>query len=81
MYLFPQALYNNVIVTGGNSLLRGFTDRLHRDLQTKIPAVSISACLIYKAINLTIEIIRSSMANHVLKGRISSGLEGTSAIK
>jgi actin-related protein len=31
------ALYGNVIVTGGNSLLNGFTDRLNRDLSIKTP--------------------------------------------
>ncbi|XP_075056679.1 actin-like protein 6A [Mixophyes fleayi] len=30
-------LYNNVIVTGGNSLLQGFTDRLTRELTNKTP--------------------------------------------
>ena len=35
-----QSLYNGVIVVGGNSLLNGFTDRLNRDLGTKIPPVS-----------------------------------------
>lgn len=30
-------MYNNVIVTGGNSNLQGFTDRLTRDIQTKVP--------------------------------------------
>ncbi|XP_040564619.1 actin-like protein 6B isoform X2 [Lepeophtheirus salmonis] len=31
------ALYGSVIVTGGNSLLSGFTDRLNRDLSQKTP--------------------------------------------
>ncbi|CAG9760076.1 unnamed protein product [Ceutorhynchus assimilis] len=31
------ALYNSVVLTGGNSLLQGFTDRLSRDLQSRIP--------------------------------------------
>lgn len=31
------SLYNSVIVVGGNTLLNGFTDRLNRDLSTKIP--------------------------------------------
>lgn len=30
-------MYNNVVVTGGNSNLQGFTDRLTRDIQTKVP--------------------------------------------
>nr|XP_054757650.1 actin-like protein 6B [Lytechinus pictus] len=42
------ALFSNVIVTGGNSLLRGFTDRLHRDLQSKIPA-NMKLKLIYSS--------------------------------
>lgn len=33
------ALYGNVIVTGGNTILNGFTDRLNRDLSTKTPPV------------------------------------------
>jgi len=31
------ALYGSVIVTGGNSLLQGFTERLNRDLSAKTP--------------------------------------------
>ncbi|XP_015789795.1 actin-like protein 6B [Tetranychus urticae] len=31
------ALYGSVIVTGGNTLIQGFTDRLNRDLSTKTP--------------------------------------------
>ncbi|XP_076322900.1 actin-like protein 6B [Tachypleus tridentatus] len=31
------SLYGSVIVTGGNSLLTGFTDRLNRDLSAKTP--------------------------------------------
>ncbi len=31
------ALYGSVIVTGGNSLLQGFTDRLNRDLSSRTP--------------------------------------------
>lgn len=31
------SLYGSVIVTGGNSLLQGFTDRLNRDLSAKTP--------------------------------------------
>ncbi|XP_022257476.1 actin-like protein 6B [Limulus polyphemus] len=34
------SLYGSVIVTGGNSLLTGFTDRLNRDLSAKTPPVS-----------------------------------------
>ncbi|EDV21979.1 Actin-like protein 6A [Trichoplax sp. H2] len=30
-------LYSSVVVTGGNSLLRGFCDRLSRELQNKVP--------------------------------------------
>ncbi|XP_026808760.1 actin-like protein 6B, partial [Rhopalosiphum maidis] len=32
------ALYNNGIVTGGNSFLQGFPERLNRDLSVRIPA-------------------------------------------
>ena len=35
-----QTLYGNVIVTGGNSLLQGFSDRLNRDLSAKTPQVT-----------------------------------------
>lgn len=31
------SLYGSVIVTGGNTLIQGFTDRLNRDLSTKTP--------------------------------------------
>ncbi|NXM60438.1 ACL6B protein, partial [Illadopsis cleaveri] len=33
----PQGLYGSVIVTGGNTLLQGFTDRLNRELAQKTP--------------------------------------------
>ncbi|XP_054162104.1 actin-like protein 6A isoform X2 [Oppia nitens] len=33
------SLYGSVIVTGGNTLIQGFTDRLTRDLSTKTPPV------------------------------------------
>ncbi|KAI1289365.1 Actin-like protein 6A [Halotydeus destructor] len=33
-----SSLYSSVIVTGGNTLLTGYTDRLSRDLSTKTPA-------------------------------------------
>jgi len=32
------ALYGSVVVTGGNTLIQGFTDRLTRDLSAKTPA-------------------------------------------
>lgn len=32
-----SSLYSSVIVTGGNTLLQGFTDRLNRDLSAKTP--------------------------------------------
>ena len=32
------ALYGSVIVTGGNSLISGFNERLNRDLSMKTPA-------------------------------------------
>ncbi|KAI5702725.1 hypothetical protein M8J76_017301 [Diaphorina citri] len=32
------ALYNSVIVTGGNSFIQGFPERLNRDLSVRIPA-------------------------------------------
>ena len=35
----PQSLYSSVVVTGGNSLLNGFTDRLNRELSTRTPNV------------------------------------------
>lgn len=35
-----SSLYSSVIVTGGNTLLNGFTERLSRDLITKTPPVS-----------------------------------------
>lgn len=39
-----QSLYGSVIVTGGNSLLNGFTERLNRDLVTKTPPVLLFIC-------------------------------------
>lgn len=35
------SLYGSVIVTGGNTLIQGFTDRLNRDLSAKTPPVRI----------------------------------------
>jgi actin-related protein len=32
------SLYGNVVVTGGNTLLQGFNDRLNRDLSIKTPS-------------------------------------------
>ena len=32
------ALYGSVVVTGGNTLIQGFTERLDRDLRAKTPA-------------------------------------------
>lgn len=37
------SLYGSVIVTGGNTLMQGFTDRLNRDLSTKTPPVLLIA--------------------------------------
>src|SRR5699024_10363959 len=34
-----SSLCGNVIVTGGNTLINGFTERLNRDLVTKTPPV------------------------------------------
>lgn len=36
-----QSLFGSVIVSGGNSLIQGFTDRLNRDLGLKTPPVSV----------------------------------------
>lgn len=35
-----QSLYGSVVVTGGNSCLQGFSERLNRDLASKTPPVS-----------------------------------------
>ena len=32
------ALYGSVVLTGGTTLIRGFTERLNRDLSSKTPA-------------------------------------------
>lgn len=37
-----QSLYGSVVVTGGNSCLQGFSERLNRDLASKTPPVSSS---------------------------------------
>lgn len=39
-------MYGNVVVTGGNSSLQGFTERLNRDLASKTPPVSFSIKLL-----------------------------------
>ena len=36
-----QGLFGSVIVTGGNTLLQGFIERLNRELLSKTPPVSI----------------------------------------
>lgn len=36
-----QGLYGSVVVTGGNTLIQGFTDRLNRELSQKTPPVSL----------------------------------------
>ena len=41
MPFFFQGLFGSVIVTGGNTLLQGFVERLNRELLTKTPPVSI----------------------------------------
>lgn len=35
-----QSLYGSVVVTGGNSCLQGFSERLNRDLASKTPPVT-----------------------------------------
>ena len=40
--LLPQGLFGSVIVTGGNTLLQGFIERLNRELLSKTPPVSTS---------------------------------------
>ena len=40
VFFLPQGLFGNVIVTGGNTLLQGFIERLNRELLTKTPPVS-----------------------------------------
>lgn len=38
-HLVCQGLYGSVVVTGGNTLIQGFTDRLNRELSQKTPPV------------------------------------------
>ena len=38
-----QGLYGSVVVTGGNTLIQGFTDRLNRELSQKTPPVSCTS--------------------------------------
>lgn len=43
-------MYGSVVVTGGNSNLQGFTERLNRDLAAKTPPVthiSVSCSLVF----------------------------------
>ena len=40
VFFLSQGLFGNVIVTGGNTLLQGFIERLNRELLTKTPPVS-----------------------------------------
>lgn len=47
------SLYGSVVVTGGNTLLNGFTDRLNRDLSTKTPPVSTARNLMAHLLTLT----------------------------
>ena len=35
---YRPALYGNVVVTGGNTILQGYNDRLNRDLLMKTPS-------------------------------------------
>lgn len=44
LWLLSKGLYGSVVVTGGNTLIQGFTDRLNRELSQKTPPVSISQC-------------------------------------
>lgn len=39
-FCVSQGLYGSVVVTGGNTLIQGFTDRLNRELSQKTPPVS-----------------------------------------
>lgn len=53
---FLQLMYANVVVTGGNSNIQGFTDRLTRDLQSKVPPVSRNpqnGCLIHQKLRFS----------------------------
>lgn len=45
-------MYGSVVVTGGNSSLQGFTERLNRDLAAKTPPVSVNEELILNIFNL-----------------------------
>lgn len=38
-FTYFKAMYGSVVVTGGNSNLQGFTERLNRDLAAKTPPV------------------------------------------
>lgn len=40
--VYLKGLYGSVVVTGGNTLIQGFTDRLNRELSQKTPPVSNS---------------------------------------
>jgi actin-related protein len=47
-------LFNNVIVTGGNTLFPGFTERLGNDLPMMVPGVSLINIYIYKIFELIV---------------------------
>ena len=49
MHVARPSLYGNVVVTGGNSLLQGFNDRLNRDLSIKTPryVLGLLLCMYY----------------------------------
>lgn len=53
--LWLQGLYGSVVVTGGNTLIQGFTDRLNRELSQKTPPVSVypvvACCRRFKSLN------------------------------
>lgn len=45
------SLYGSVIVTGGNTLIQGYTDRLNRDLSAKTPPVSQQLVYFFQCFN------------------------------
>lgn len=61
------SLYGSVIVTGGNTLMTGFTDRLNRDLSAKTPPVCFFCFII--TFSALIDLVLQSMRLKV----VSSG--------
>lgn len=62
LWLLSKGLYGSVVVTGGNTLIQGFTDRLNRELSQKTPPVRISMSL-----NMFLSVLTLGLVSDVLQ--------------